>query len=73
MKTHFGGHFGRHLRFLKTLKGAKPAPDEILKSIARAWCKTIVTTSFYIRSYNSFAPSPRMSALSENTKYQTYT
>jgi len=27
--------------------------------ISRAWCKTIVTTSFYIRSYNSFAPSPR--------------
>jgi len=28
---------------------------------ARAWCKTFVTTSFYIRSYcnNSFAPSPR--------------
>jgi len=25
--------------------------------ITRAWCKTIVTTSF--RSYNSFAPSPR--------------
>ena len=28
-------------------------------TITRAWCKTIVTTSFYIRSYNSFAPSPR--------------
>ena len=28
----FGGHFGRHLEFLKTLKGAKPAPSEILKS-----------------------------------------
>jgi len=27
--------------------------------ISRAWCKTIVTTSFYIRSCNSFAPSPR--------------
>ena len=26
----------------------------------RAWCKTIVTTSFYIRSYNSFASSPRI-------------
>ena len=26
---------------------------------SRAWCKTIVTTSFYIRSYNSFAPSPQ--------------
>ena len=25
----------------------------------RAWCKTIVTNSFYIRSYNSFAPIPR--------------
>ena len=29
-----------------------------LDFIARAWCKTIVTTSFYIRSYNSFTPSP---------------
>ena len=28
-------------------------------TISRAWCKTIITTSFYIRSYNSFAPSPR--------------
>ena len=28
----FGGHLGRHLEFLKTLVGAKPAPDEILKS-----------------------------------------
>jgi len=28
----FGGHLGRHLEFLKTLKGAKPAPDGILKS-----------------------------------------
>jgi len=27
-------------------------------SKSRAWCKTIVTTSFYIRSYNSFAPIP---------------
>ena len=26
---------------------------------SRAWYKTIVITSFYIRSYNSFAPSPR--------------
>ena len=31
----------------------------ILKSKSRAWCKTIVTTSFYIRSCNSFAPSTR--------------
>jgi len=30
----------------------------LIKSASRAWCKTIVTTSFYIRSYNSFAPSP---------------
>ena len=29
------------------------------KTVSRAWCKTIVTTTFYIRSYNSFAPSPR--------------
>ena len=28
MKQHnFGGHLGRHLEFLKTLKGAEPAPD----------------------------------------------
>jgi len=27
---------------------------------SRTWCKTIVTTSFYIRSYNSFAPNPRI-------------
>ena len=32
--------------------------------ISRAWCKTIVTTSFYIRSYNSFAPSPRYAVVS---------
>ena len=31
-KLNFGGHFGRHLEFLKTLKGAEPAPDGILKS-----------------------------------------
>jgi len=32
----------------------------ICQTISRAWCKTIVTTctSFYIGSYNSFAPSP---------------
>ena len=28
-------------------------------TVSRAWCKAIVTTSFYKRSYNSFAPSPR--------------
>jgi len=28
-------------------------------TISRTWCKTIITTSFYIRSYNSFAPIPR--------------
>jgi len=31
--SFFGGHLGRHLEFLKTLKGAKPAPDGILNSI----------------------------------------
>jgi len=31
-KVKFGGHLGRHLKFLKTLKGAEPAPDGILKS-----------------------------------------
>ena len=25
----------------------------------RSWCKTIVTTLFYISSYNIFAPSPQ--------------
>ena len=33
MKTQLcGGHLGRHLDFRKTLKGAKPAPNEILKN-----------------------------------------
>ena len=31
--------------------------DKTSNIISRDWCKTIVTTSFYIRSYNSFAPS----------------
>ena len=31
-KLNFGGHLRRHLEFLKTLKGAEPAPDGILKS-----------------------------------------
>jgi len=31
-KLNFGGHLGRHLDFLKTLKGAEPAPDGIFKS-----------------------------------------
>jgi len=31
-KLNFGGHLGRHLEFLKTLKDADSAPDEILKS-----------------------------------------
>jgi len=31
-KLNFGGHLGRHLEFHKTLKGAKPAPNGILKS-----------------------------------------
>ena len=31
-KLNFGGHVWRHLEFLKTLKSAEPAPDEILKS-----------------------------------------
>ena len=31
----------------------------VYNSTPKAWCKTIVTTSFYIRSYISFAPSPR--------------
>ena len=30
------------------------------KTTSRASCKTIVTTLFYIRSYNSFPPSPRL-------------
>ena len=36
----------------------------------RSWCKTIVTTSFYIRSYNSFAPSPRCIRRTNNAKLQ---
>ena len=33
----------------------------LIKNItSRAWCKTIVTTLFYILSYNSFAPDPRL-------------
>jgi len=43
-----------------------------LFSLSRAWCKTMVTTSFYIRSYNSFAPSPRYALLSFLEKYQWY-
>ena len=31
-KPNFGGHLGRHLDFLKTLKGAESAPDRIIKS-----------------------------------------
>ena len=31
-KLNFGGHLGRHLEFHKTLKGAKPSPNGILKS-----------------------------------------
>ena len=31
-KVKFGGHLGRHLEFLKTLKCAELAPDGILKS-----------------------------------------
>ena len=40
---------------------ASPGNFEVSRfnCISRAWCKTIGTTSFYIRSYNSFAPSPR--------------
>jgi len=37
---------------------------KIAQRISRAWCKTIVTTSFYIRSYNNFAPSPRYALFS---------
>ena len=29
MKLNFGGHLGRHLEFLETLKDAEPAPDGI--------------------------------------------
>jgi len=35
----------------------------------RAWCKTIVTTSFYIRTYDSFAPSPRNSHAINTVNY----
>ena len=30
----------------------------LYKRKPRAWCKTIVTTLFYITSYNNYAPSP---------------
>ena len=33
---------------------------------SRAWCKTIVTTLFYIRRYNSFAPSSQIAVMSLN-------
>jgi len=44
---------------------------EMLLSKSRAWCKTIVTTSLYIRSYNSLtlAISPR-SSVKEKKKCQ---
>jgi len=44
-------------KFIHNPFGEKVAEQSRSKS--RAWCKTIVTTSFYIRSYNSFAPSPQ--------------
>jgi len=31
-KLNFGGHLGRHLKFLQTLKDSEPLPDWILKS-----------------------------------------
>jgi len=31
-KLNLGGHLGHHLEFVKTLKGAEPAPDGSLKS-----------------------------------------
>jgi len=34
--------------------------QSVAESTSRALCKTVVTTSFCIRSYNSFAPSPRV-------------
>jgi len=38
-KLNFGGHLGRHIEFLKKLKGAEPAPDGILKSIVSLFRK----------------------------------
>jgi len=32
----------------------------MLSTLRGAWCKTIVTYLFYITSYSSFAPSPRL-------------
>jgi len=37
----------------------KVQSPELSYFVSRAWCKTIVTTLFDIRSYNSFAPSHR--------------
>ena len=55
-------HYCLEQKGKKTKKGYYQACIQCIKmqeSKSRAWCKTIVTTSFYIRSYNSFAPSPR--------------
>ena len=37
-----------------------------LKHIHRVWCKTMVTTLFYITSYNSFAPRPWYTVWADN-------
>jgi len=50
----------------KTLQALIVNQRTEIQTKSRAWCKTIVTTSFYIRSYNSFAPSPR-NTLVQNT------
>jgi len=55
--TLFFVHMNQHNSVLNIMED-KPYSIWVLL-ISRAWCKTIVTTSFYIRSYNSFAPSPR--------------
>jgi len=52
---HFCGNGLLLKNFFKFPTLAKSTPQ----TQSRAWCKTIVTTSFYVRSYNSFAPSPR--------------
>ena len=49
-KLNFGGHLGRHLEFLKTLKGAKPARDGILNS-------NIFPFRKYQNIYNTRTPS----------------
>ena len=44
-----------------------PTKRSYQQSISTAWCKTIVTNSFNIPSYNSFALSPRYGTVNMDT------